>query len=281
MISVIVCSRNQNLKNSFIENIKNSIGCEFELIIIDNSKNDYSIFEAYNLGIQKSIFKFLCFIHDDIFIHTENWGNVLIDIFNRDQKIGLVGVAGAKVKTKMPSPWWNCAQNNRVVNILQSYPEKDSEKMLSGFDPGSDAEVVVIDGVFMAARKIDKILFDSSSKGFHNYDLNISFEYKKYNYKIIVTDQIFIEHYSTGKLSREWVISTYKIHKKYKNVLPLQCQSSIVNKENEVLNAVNFIEESILYKAYIISFLTWCQLFFLQNNLKWHIKFFKRIFFKT
>ena len=62
MISVIICSRTSTIGTALSENIKNSIGCEYELISIDNSKNTYSIFEAYNLGIQKSKFDFLCFI---------------------------------------------------------------------------------------------------------------------------------------------------------------------------------------------------------------------------
>jgi hypothetical protein len=32
---------------------KLTIGCEYELIIIDNSENKYSIYEAYNLGIER------------------------------------------------------------------------------------------------------------------------------------------------------------------------------------------------------------------------------------
>jgi hypothetical protein len=49
------------------------IGCEYESIIIDNSENRYSIFEAYNLGIDKSKYEYLCLMHDDILIYTIEW----------------------------------------------------------------------------------------------------------------------------------------------------------------------------------------------------------------
>ena len=101
MISIIICSRTKTIKDSLAFNIKKTIGCEYELVIIDNSENQYSIFEAYNLGINKSKRDYLCFIHDDIFIHTVNWGHIVIEIFKNNIQIGLIGVAGAKVKTKI------------------------------------------------------------------------------------------------------------------------------------------------------------------------------------
>jgi len=279
MISIIICSRTEAISKYLLENIKNTIGCDYELIVIDNSQSEYSIFEAYNIGIKKSKGNYWCFMHDDICIHTKNWGNILIDIFNKNQKIGLIGVAGSKMKTKMPSAWWNCPENQQVINILQYYPDRDKEKIFSGFEQNSNVEVVVIDGVFMLARKDNSIKFDNSITGFHNYDLNISFEYKRRGYKIFVTNQVAIEHYSTGNTSREWFKSTYRIHNKYKNFLPLQCDSSI-KKENEIFNAVKFIEQGINYKTYRIVFLTWFQLLKVQTNFKWHLKFLKRILFK-
>jgi len=108
MISIIICSRKSIIDVRLSENLNDTIGCEYELIIIDNSENKYSIFEAYNLGIQRSTGNYLCFIHDDILFHTLVWGNVIKSIFQSDLNIGLIGVAGAKLKTKMPSGYWNC-----------------------------------------------------------------------------------------------------------------------------------------------------------------------------
>ena len=119
MISIIICSRTKTITPVLLENIKNTVGANYELIVIDNSENNYSIFEAYNLGIKKSKSELLCFIHDDVLLHTNNWGTILIDIFNNNKNLGLLGVAGAKVKTKMPSPWWNCHYSQQVIKIIQ------------------------------------------------------------------------------------------------------------------------------------------------------------------
>lgn len=107
MISIIICSRTSVISDNLLDNILLTIGADHELIVIDNSENKYSIFEAYNIGINKSKGEIVCFIHDDINFLTLNWGGILIEIFNENKKVGLIGVAGAKSKTKMPSAWWN------------------------------------------------------------------------------------------------------------------------------------------------------------------------------
>lgn len=276
-ISIIICSREKQISKNLTENIKNTVGCDFELIVIDNSENQYSIFEAYNLGIEKSIGEYICFIHDDILLHTQDWGTSIAHIFENDPKIGLVGVAGSKVKTKMPSAWWDCPEDQKVINIIQHFPNKEEEKWELGFEDTSNKEVVVIDGVFMAARKNDRVHFNENLKGFHNYDLNISFEYKKNGYKIIVTNEILVEHFSLGKQEQTWLQSVYEIHKLYKSTLPLEIQKSKINKSLEVTNAIKFINECLKYEKMKMALLCWIQLFYLKPVSKYHICFWKRI----
>ena len=41
MITLIICSRNSDISNELKRNIAITIGVEYELVVIDNSKNDY------------------------------------------------------------------------------------------------------------------------------------------------------------------------------------------------------------------------------------------------
>lgn len=276
MISIIICSRTKQIDNELSTNIKSTIGCPSELIIIDNSKNEYSIFEAYNLGIEKSKGEYLCFIHDDILFHTQDWGSVVNQIFELDSTIGLVGIAGAKTKTKMPSAWWDCNKGQNYTNIIQHFKNREKEKWNFGFDRNPIEEVVVIDGVFMVMRKLDKISFHKSMEGFHNYDLNISFEYKKKGYKIVVTNQIMIEHFSIGTINREWIKSTSKIHKLYQCMLPLMVERVPVLKTLEIENAKKFINQSLLLQERVIAVQYWTKLFVVNPFLKFHLNFWKK-----
>jgi glycosyltransferase involved in cell wall biosynthesis len=277
MISIIICSRTETLPSAFIENIEYTVGAEHELIVIDNSKNNYSIFEAYNLGIKKSKGEFLCFIHADVLLHTKNWGTILQSIFKANDKIGLIGIAGAKVKTRMVSPWWNCHENQQVINIIQHGTSYDPEKAMIGFDEGSETEVAVVDGVFMVLKKSISIMFNENMEGYHNYDLNISFECKKRGYQIMVTNKILLEHYSSGTLNKDWAVSAYKTHKIYKSILPLQVRPHIINNSDEVRNAVCFIKQCFEFKRQRLGCLVWWQLVLLHPNFKYHFNLWKSI----
>jgi hypothetical protein len=258
----------------------NSVGCKYELVIIDNSNNAYSIFEAYNLGIDKSKGEYLCFVHDDILFHTDQWGIVIRTIFKKDKKIGLLGIAGAKSKTQMPSLWWSCPLEDKLASIIQHIPNKETERWNSGFENESLIEVVAIDGVFMAMRKDDRIRFSSKMTGFHNYDLNLSLECKKLGYKTMVTNEILIEHFSLGNIKGEWVESSYQFYTLFKDSLPLNLENNRINKKQEIANAVSFINECLKFKKYKLSIFIWRKLFFLNPFLKFHLIYLKNNFRK-
>ncbi len=277
MLSIIICSRNQKISNRLIKNIEKSVGCKYELIIVDNSENKYSIFEAYNLGIKKSNYEYLCMIHDDIHFVTIGWGNVVSQIFDDDDKIGLIGVAGAKVKSKMPSAWWDNFEGQNVIHIIQHKKGQEKEIHNYGFDKEQHVNVVVIDGVFMAMRKDKRIFFNTKMTGYHTYDLNISFEFKKYGYNIIVTNKILLEHFSSGVIDKNWIHASYKIHNLYRKNLPLFVFGNIVTRNHEIINAQRFIDKSmdLGYKKIAIS--VWFQLFLLQPISKYNFRFWKNI----
>lgn len=280
MISIIICSRTKTISVSLTENIKNTIGCEYELVIIDNSENQYSIFEAYNEGINKSKGDYLCLIHDDILFNTKGWGTNIHRIFNDNEKIGLIGLAGSKSKTKIPSAWWWCPNEDKVVNIIQHnrHQENPKEKWSQGFEKDTNTAVVVVDGVFMAIRRDKRLRFNTNMKGFHNYDLNISIECHKLDYKIVVTNEIIIEHFSNGNLNEYWVKSAYQLYSIYKNSLPLSLEKKQKNKKQEIANALSFINECLKFKKYKIALTIWVKLFYLNPFLLFHLIYWKNNF---
>ena len=97
MISIIICSRNKFLNDILAKNIQDTIGVVYEIILIDNSDNIYSIFSAYNEGINRSQYPYICFIHEDIMFRTSRWGNLICESFKSDQTIGMIGVIGSSV----------------------------------------------------------------------------------------------------------------------------------------------------------------------------------------
>src|ERR1700743_2400536 len=96
------------------KNIKDTIGTPHEIILIDNSANSYSIFQAYNIGVKQSRFPNLCFMHDDITYHTKNWGSKVLKHFEDEQR-GAIGIAGSPYAACLPGSWWAGGMVNEIL----------------------------------------------------------------------------------------------------------------------------------------------------------------------
>jgi len=225
MLSVIVCSRNKILFNEFAENISRTIGVEYEIIDIDNSENKYSIFSAYNLGVSKSKFPYLCLVHEDVLFHSDNWGkNVIAHL--QDPKTGILGVAGGDMITRVPASWPTSVSLS--VNIIQTdySARKRPTKFLlepEKYDQPKRSSIT-LDGIFLCMRKelMQKIHFDETLKGFHGYDYDISIQSAIAGYTNYVIFDVKLEHFSRGKTNILYFRNLIHIFKKWEMYLPLK-----------------------------------------------------------
>jgi hypothetical protein len=226
MISLIICSKKQELSDTLTFNIRDTIGVPHEVIVIDNSNNEYSICAAYNLGAAKSKFEVLCFMHDDVLFHTNAWGKIVMNVL-KETTFGLLGIAGSIVKTKNSSPWWisnhfDTSEYQRL-NIIQHLDDKSKEKQYINPEQNDFAEVVVLDGVWICCRKEiwRKIKFDEHTfQNFHFYDMDFSLSILKAGYKNIVTYKVLIEHFSNGSTNAQWVKESNVFYNKWNKFLP-------------------------------------------------------------
>jgi hypothetical protein len=217
-------------------------------------------------------------IHDDVLIQTKNWGKVIEKIFFENAKAGLLGIAGGKIKTKMPSAWWDGGEN--ALRLVQHYKNKPKELWYQGFDNFDTVEVAAIDGVFMVMRSDKRINFDERLKGFHNYDIYLSLKHHILNKKVLVTSKILLEHYSEGSLNKLWFESTSLFHKLYKNYLPVAINDEYKNeilKKTEFKFGQIFITKLIEHKLYWDAIYWWFEIFKLKPKAKYHYRFWKRI----
>lgn len=241
MISIIICSTKQDIDTIIKENISNTIGVPYELIIINNSNNSYSIFSAYNEGIRRSQFPILCFIHEDIIFRSSNWGKLIYKSFETYKSLGMIGVIGATAIFEMSWGWWSAP---KVGNIIQS--DKKTRIKLT-YNICNDEtpilkDAVICDGLFLAFPKniFKTISFDDNTYvGFHGYDMDISMQVLASGYKIAIIDNILIEHYSWGNIGEEYIDACYKFYNKWKNVLPISC----VNEKTQEILQENYLKD--------------------------------------
>tara|TARA_R110002033_G_scaffold169951_1_gene211808 strand:+ start:4531 stop:5385 length:855 start_codon:yes stop_codon:yes gene_type:complete len=258
MLSIIVCAIRPNLVIELEESISKTIGdIRYEILKFDNRKNKYSISKVYNICKQKAKYKYCLFVHEDVVFITKNWGNTLVNIFNGDKKIGLIGVAGSNYKSRNPSAFWHVRDENLFINIVQHYGKKKIMHLKKGFANNNLEDAVVIDGVFIALNKSSNVSFNENLKAFHCYDLAASIDTINNNYKVVVTNQILIEHFSIGKTNMNFINEVLNFHKLYKNKLPI----SVMNRSNtlekyslerflEICLQNRFINNELLYKYF-------------------------------
>lgn len=227
MISIIICSANELLLNNIKVNIEDTVGEAYEIISFDNSKGEKGICEIYNRGIEQAKFDILCFIHEDIIIHTKNWGSILIDIF-KDKNIGLVGMAGASYKSLTPSGFQFSGDPQLDLNychVRQRFKLTKQVERYFHFNPTNERlpSVACVDGVWLCASReaLNFYRFDQALlKGFHGYDLDLSFGLIR-KYKIVVAFDILITHFSEGNFDKKWLTEILKVHKKWSHLLPI------------------------------------------------------------
>ena len=243
MISVIICSKGSAFCSAIKENIERTIGLVHEVIVIDNSLNNLNISQAYNKGASMAQNPFLCFVHEDVVFHTYGWGNKVVNHFNADPSIGLIGIAGSPYKSAAPSSWYPNENVNEFVPVFkylkQHYNDKPTQIECQNPAKELRSKVVVMDGVWMCCKQAlwRKIKFDESLiKGFHGYDIDFSISAHKYVDLAIVYD-ILIEHFSPGSYRTDWLSATLRLHEKWKWVLPLNIldvnEKIIFKHENE------------------------------------------------
>jgi glycosyltransferase involved in cell wall biosynthesis len=228
MVSIIICSRDEQKLEEVTQSVVTTIGTEYEIIAIDNSKGEYSIFQAYNRGVAQSHGDILCFMHEDISFKTTNWGRRVESIFRDTPDLGLVGVAGSSYKPRVPSHWSfpDSIAKTHYINIIQHYEQGRIIHHLSNPRHESLSRVAAVDGVWFCAKRevFKKVSFDDKTfSNFHGYDVDFSLAVNQY-YQVAVTFDVLIEHLSSGSFNKVWLAETLKLHAKWRKELPVNLE---------------------------------------------------------
>ena len=234
MISVIICSINKGLAQQVQKNIAATIGVVWEFIVIENTVSPKSLTEVYNVGASKAKYDVLLFVHEDVLFQTENWGKKLLDYFEKDNSLGLIGIAGSKYKSSVPSGWFSGIEALDCCNIL--HVDSNDQKLPMYFNPAPGSptqDVVVLDGVLLCCKKNvwQQVKFDETLlKGFHLYDIDFSFRVAQ-KFKVSVSFEIDLIHLTEGgNFGDEWVNNTLLWHSEKQSSLPFYTKDLSVKK---------------------------------------------------
>ncbi|WP_025761462.1 glycosyltransferase [Dyadobacter tibetensis] len=228
MISIVICSVDPVQLRAVKANISATIGVPYELLAYDNRNQPSGICEVYNKGIASCRYAIVCLMHEDVAIQTQDWGKIVLDIFDAHPGAGILGVAGGGYKSLTPSGWY-CLDfqfdEKSFQNILQGYKYDNREPLHAYHNPYQQrlSEVVCVDGVWICVRTAlaKKKPFDSQLlKGFHGYDIDFCLSHYG-DSQILVTYDILMVHESEGNFNKKWLDEVLKIHEKWSSQLPL------------------------------------------------------------
>ena len=239
MISIIICSRKAEIDEALKQNIAQTIGCEYELFVVDNSRKEYSIFSAYNEGVKRVKGDVLCFMHEDVKFHSQKWGCIVTNLFETNNDVGLIGVIGGQFIPNTPSSYWEGGAT--VGQIIQGYHDANGNyaKMLNGM-PSSKPfeEVAAVDGLWLCipARlfKNGTLKWDIETfHGFHCYDMDMCYQVVSKGLKVMVARDIRIEHFSYGNMDAVYCEQSQLLYDKWHKELPFVCGREMTQQEIE------------------------------------------------
>lgn len=202
MISIVLCSRREDIPEQLKENIRQTAGVEYEIVCIGNPDGRYSIFQAYNEGVRRAKGELICFMHDDVLFRTEGWVDTIASHFQAHGDVGLIGFAGTHFLSSAALYWMDSPfiSEHNLTNDHGTVIECFHENY---FEPESPlADVVAVDGFCFFVRRelFSQIRFDDQTyTGFHAYDMDICMQVLQAGYRVAVCRDIVTEHFWSEK----------------------------------------------------------------------------------
>lgn len=256
MLTIIICSIKPTLAATLNKNIADTIGdIEYEFCCINNQNTGKGICQVYNEAAKKAKGDILCFVHEDVAFRTNEWGNLIQQIFEEVENPGVIGVAGSTLISKTPAGWYNfyLKDENRFY-LYQRGVDNNPEATFLNINPKNEklSRVVAVDGVLMFVKKEvwKEFRFDNINfKEFHYYDIDFSVRVaEKYNNYILYS--MLIEHLSFGNINKSWAQNALIFDRLWKSKLPIFInridKTSLLKEEKSKL--IFLISNLIKYK---------------------------------
>ncbi|MBZ9634148.1 glycosyltransferase [Clostridium sp. FP1] len=224
----------------FINQLEIPESYESENIRIENAN---CITKAYNEAMKKSDAKYKIYFHEDAFILNKNFIQDTINIFNSNKKIGMIGIAGAKI-IPQSGIWWESNLKYGNYNFIYKGKENFIEfnKIKNYYE-----DVKCIDGTVMVTQ-YDVPWRDDAFKGGNFYDISQSLEFLKKGYELVVARQFepwCLNYYRNLNNEEQYQMSRIEFLNEYSKDMELITYNGPSVKEELEKYIKNDLRESI------------------------------------
>lgn len=156
-------------------------GYQTDLITVEDA---VSMAAGYNEGMAATDAKYKIYLHQDTFIVDPLFLDRLLDVFQEDAQIGMVGIIGTERLSEDGVMW----HGNRCGNFYRL--EEMLEMGIEGVELSNcgHREVEAVDG-FLMATQYDIPWREDVFRGWDFYDVSQCMEFRRAGYRIIVPEQ--------------------------------------------------------------------------------------------
>lgn len=182
-ICFIICTNDEVLLKEcmlYINQLEVPVGYVTEVVPV---KNAASMTSGYNMGMKNSDAKYKVYLHQDVLIVEKDFISKILDIFNSDEAIGMLGMVGNRTIAADGCPWSD-GMHRRVGEIYADLIERNCYSLFSKAEKPYE-EVVVVDGLLMATQ-YDLPWREDLFQGWDFYDCSQSLEFIKAGYQVVV-----------------------------------------------------------------------------------------------
>lgn len=182
-IAFIICVNNIQYYEEcvrYIQDLEVPEGYSTDILCIQEAD---SMTQGYNGGMQASDAKYKIYLHQDTFILNRNFIRDIIQIFEQDKQIGMIGVLGTDKLPANASCYLSWNIGNIVAYDGRSVVDLYIQKRRQEWTP-----VEAIDGFIMITQQ-DIPWREDFLDGWDFYDVSQSLEMKRQGYKVVVPYQ--------------------------------------------------------------------------------------------
>lgn len=184
----IICTNNELMLEECLHYLNHLIipeGYEIDLLAIQDA---ISITEGYTSAQQASDAKYKIYMHQDVFILNRNLLQDLLDIFNTDSQIGLIGMVGYE-NISPDGIMWHGTRRGDIYRRKPTTPYPTLSEYQYSLKNDGYSFVTEIDGLLMATSQ--DLPWDTETlTGWDFYDAFHSMNYLLNGYKITVPNQL-------------------------------------------------------------------------------------------
>lgn len=181
-ISFIVCTNDPLYAGEcelYIHSLTVPDGYEVEVLLVEDAR---SMTSGYNEAMAVSDAKYKVYLHQDVMIYNRNFIIRILEIFQSDPSIGMIGMVG---NTRLPDNAIHWSAGGVHAGGIYSDIIYDVNYRLFEENGDGVTDVVILDGLLMATQ-VDIPWREDLFTGWHFYDLSQSREFYRQGYRVVV-----------------------------------------------------------------------------------------------